>query len=204
MVIVKADLGFTWNELKSLKRIMAEEWGLNQDKNGDLGAWMYAFWVAKSAHITYVLYKYDVVVGLGALTVCGKKHHFLWLFLYYFTKFFLLRNKRSYNEYCNAYDKANECWKVDYDTEGDIIIVDKKYRGEGYGKLLMESLISVSKLYGNRMKIETYNDCAWKFHERYGAKRVFEKEVDGEVDSNSGEREVLFGYVINHNKECAV
>lgn len=177
---------------KQIVNMLDEEWDLGKASSkakGKTCAWIYWFEILSEAEQIIIEKDKDKIVGVCGYSKWNSKKHIFRKKFYSFLKSILInspliKNKKAIYKYNNDYDYLPKELDDYFDGEITILIVDKKYRGKKIGKNLLTHIFNLaSKDNMDNIQILSDESCNYKFYEKLGCKKVFEKEIpNGEPD----------------------
>ncbi len=180
------------SEMKQIVNMLYNEWNLGKKEakaKGKICAWIYLFEVLEETEKVVLEKEKNKVIGMCGYSKRNSKKYILR------KKFFkLLKNicinspsikdKKAIIKYSQDYDYTPAELKNHFDGEISLLIVDKKYRGKGIGQKMINKTFEYAKK-DNMKNIEILTDesCNFKFYEKCGCKKIYEKDIpNGEPD----------------------
>ena len=90
-----------------------------------------------------------------------------------------IKNKKALEKYYENYDDyVPENLAKKFDGEISILILDKKFRGQGFGKNMIQEIFVCAKKAGlKNLEIMTDESCSFGFYEKLGCEKVFETTI---------------------------
>lgn len=143
----------------------------------------------------------DKVIGIcGYAKWNSRKHLFRKSFYKKFKNILinshLIENKDGMIEYLDNYDYMSSELENYFDGEISIIIVDDKFRNQGIGKRMIFKIFECAKNDGmSNLQILSDESCNYKFYEKIGCKKIFEKEIINCESNKCGKSISEFGYI---------
>lgn len=171
-------------KLKRMANLLYDEWDLAKEKSGSKGktcAYIYLFEILNESEKIVIKMDDNKLVGFAGYSKWRSKKHIIRKTFYgLLTKLLinspLVKNKQAIYDYNEAYDGVPKDLEDYFDGELSILIVDKNYRGKGYGKALLNKIFYLAKQDNMKnMQILTDESCNYHFYELMGCKKI--KEV---------------------------
>lgn len=112
----------------------------------------------------------------------------------------LIKNKKAIYQYNCNYSYLPKNLEKQYDGEISILIVDKSYRGNNVGKeLLIDAFNKARDDSMEKVYILTDEFCNYKFYEKLGCKKVYEKNINNDEPNVCGNKIKEKGFVYEMN-----
>ena len=124
------------------------------------------------------------LLGFAGYSKNNSKKYLLRKRLAKFIKSILYKSKNikdvnALKEYNENYSYTPDEMKNDFDGEGSILILDKKYRGKGIGKRLLTELFNLAQKDNiKNLQILTDESCNYSIYEKLGCTKVYETVVE--------------------------
>lgn len=182
--------------------LLYQEWDLGKSAAGARGktcAWLYWFDILSEAERLVIETRDGNAIGVCGYSKWNSKSHLLRKRSYgtvrkLLANSFLVKNKAAIRKYDQDYDYTPQDLEDHFDGEIAILIVDKKFRGQKIGKKLLQTTFELARRdHMKNLQILTDESCNYKFYERMGCKKVYEKLIPngepdacGKVDSEIG------------------
>ncbi len=170
--------------LRKMANLLYDEWDLAKEKSKSKGktcAYIYLFEILNESEKIIIKKEDNKLVGFAGYSIWNSKKHiirktFYGLLAKLLINSPLVKNKQAIYDYNEAYDGVSSDLEDYFDGELSILIVDKKYRGKGYGKALLNKIFYLAKQ-DNMKNIQILSDeaCNYHFYELMGLKKI--KEV---------------------------
>lgn len=108
----------------------------------------------------------------------------------------LVPDKKAINEYNNNYNYLPKELNNYFDGELTILIINKSYRGIGIGKKLISNIFEIAKK-DNLKKIQILTDesCNFKFYEKLGCYKIYEKRISNSEPNVCGNITSEIGFI---------
>ncbi|MDR0462360.1 MAG: GNAT family N-acetyltransferase [Christensenellaceae bacterium] len=85
-----------------------------------------------------------------------------------------IKNKSGFWKYYESYHYSPKEFENYFDGDLSILIVDKRYRGRGLGKVLFDEICARAHKSGmKKMRIDTDDSCNKGFYERLGCRQMY-------------------------------
>ena len=172
--------------MKQVVNLLYNEWDMGKKASqakGKVCAWIYFFEIMEESE-KIVLEKIDnKVIGICGYSKWNSKKNLLKKYFYRLLKNILIhspliKNKQAIYEYNENYDYLPKELENYFDGEVSILIVDKIYRGNNYGKKLLLKVFEMAKSDNMKnLQILTDESCNFKFYEKLGCIKVYEKTI---------------------------
>lgn len=164
-------------------KLLEDEWDLGKKESGaskNLCAWIYLMELLEQAdYITYYR-ENDSLVGFASYAKWNSKKHFFRKKVYKIIKNRLYKSKEikdsnALKEYMNNYNYAPKKLENYFDGEVSMLIIDKKHRGKGIGKNLLQNVFNAAKKNNiKNLQILSDESCNYGIYEKLGCKKVYE------------------------------
>lgn len=170
--------------LRKMANLLYDEWDLAKEKSKSKGktcAYIYLFEILNESEKIVIKKEDNKLVGFAGYSIWNSKKHIIRKTFYGLLSKLLInsplvKNKQAIYDYNEAYDGVPSDLEDYFDGELSILIVDKKYRGKGYGKALLNKIFYLAKQDNMKnMQILTDESCNYQFYELMGCKKI--KEV---------------------------
>lgn len=199
-------------DMKELVKLFSNEWDLGSKESGapkSLCAWIYLMEILSETE-KYVYYKENgELLGFAGYAKYNSKKHYLRKSFYLFIKKVLYKSKKikdlnALKEYEDNYYYVPENLQNYFDGEVSMLILDKKCRGKGIGKKLLEEVFELAKKDNlNNLQILTDESCSYQIYERLGCKKVYETTVKnkeyGKLGSVLTEQAFIYEKALTNN-----
>lgn len=199
-------------KLKRMAELLYNEWDLGKRLSGAKGktcAYIYLFEILSETEKLVLKKENNKIVGFAGYSKWNSKKRiitkkFYGLMAKILINSPLVKNKQAIYDYNNAYDSIPSDLNNYFDGELSILIVDKNYRGKGYGKALLNKIFSLAKTDNMKnMQILTDESCNFKFYDAMGCKKTRETSVSKKV-SEKGEEKYIYEKVLEEGEENEV
>ena len=177
---------------KQIVDMLYNEWDLgktNSNAKGKTCAWIYWFEILNEAEQIIIQEDNNKVIGVCGYSKWNSKRHLIRKKYYGILRNILIhspliKNKKAIYKYNADYDYLPEELKNYFDGELTILIVDKSYRGRKIGKKLLTKVFELAQKDNMKnLQILTDESCNYKFYEKMGCKKIYEKIIpNGEID----------------------
>lgn len=166
--------------------ILAGEWNLGSKESGasrKLCAWIYLMEILEESERVIYYKENGKLLGFAGYSKYNSRKHLLRRKFYHFIKNRLYKSKEikdlnALKEYENNYNYLPENMNNYFDGELTILILDKKYRGKGIGKKLLQEIFQSAKRDNMKnLQILTDESCYYSIYEKLGCKKVYETIV---------------------------
>lgn len=174
-------------DMKQAVNLLENEWDLGEKESGasrHLCAWIYLMEILEETE-QFVYYRENgKLLGFGGYSKDNSKKYLLRKKIYAFMKNQLYKSKsikdlKALKDYEDNYHYVPDELKDYFDGEVSILILDKKCRGKGIGKKLLEEVFELAKKDNMRnLQILTDESCNWQVYERLGCKKIYETIVE--------------------------
>lgn len=182
-------------DMKQIVNILYEEWDLGKKRSkakGKVCAWIYLFEILEESEKIIIEKDNNKVIGICGYTKWNSKTHIIRKKFYSLLKNILIhsptiKNKNAIIKYNQDYDYLPKNMEGYFDGEISILIVDKNYRGKNIGKKLLINIFDAAK--NDNMKniqILTDESCNYKFYEKLGCCKIYEKNISSGESDKSG------------------
>ncbi|MCI8361630.1 MAG: GNAT family N-acetyltransferase [Clostridia bacterium] len=180
------------SEMKQIVNMLYNEWNLGKKEakaKGKICAWIYLFEVLEETEKVVLEKENNKVIGMCGYANWNSKKYIIRKKFFKLLKIIcinspLIKDKKAMIKYSKDYDYTPIELENHFDGEISLLIVDKKYRGKGIGKKMINRIFEYAKK--DKMKnieILTDESCNFKFYENCGCKKVYEKIIpNGEPD----------------------
>ena len=171
-------------KLRRMATLLDKEWDLAKERSkakGKTCAYIYLFGILSETEKMVIKKEDNKLVGFAGYTKWNSKKHFLRKKFYGLLENILInsplvKNKQAIYDYNEAYESVPADLDGYFDGELSILIVDKDYRGKGYGKALLNKIFYLAKQDNMKnMQILSDEACNYHFYELMGCKKI--KEV---------------------------
>ena len=199
-------------KLKRMAELLYNEWDLGKRLSGAKGktcAYIYLFEILSETEKLVLKKENNKIVGFAGYSKWNSKKRiitkkFYGLMAKILINSPLVKNKQAIYDYNNEYDNIPSDLNNYFDGELSILIVDKDYRGKGYGKALLNKIFSLAKTDNMKnMQILTDESCNFKFYDAMGCKKIRETSVSKKV-SKKGEEKYIYEKVLKEGEENEV
>lgn len=174
-------------DMKQAVKLLENEWDLGEKESGasrHLCAWIYLMGILEETE-QFVYYRENgKLLGFAGYSKDNSKKYLLRKRFYTFIKNQLYRSKeikdlKALKEYEDNYYYVPNELKNYFDGEVSMLILDKKCRGKGIGKKLLEQVFELAKKDNMKnLQILTDESCSWKVYEKIGCQRIYETIVE--------------------------
>lgn len=191
-------------KLKRMAELLYNEWDLGKRLSGAKGktcAYIYLFEILSETEKLVLKKENNKIVGFAGYSKWNSKKRiiskrFYGLMAKILINSPLVKNKQAIYDYNNEYDNIPSDLNNYFDGELSILIVDKNYRGKGYGTKLLKTAFDLAKKDNMKnLKIVTDDDCNYKYYESLGFKKIYEEPIY--FDKNKKYKEEQFIYEVN-------
>lgn len=199
-------------KLKRMTELLYNEWDMGKKASGAKGktcAYIYLFEILSETEKLVLKKENNKIVGFAGYSNWNSKKRIIPKKIYGLMAKILIngplvKNKQAIYDYNKAYDVIPSDLSNYFDGELSILIVDKKYRGKGYGKALLNKIFSLAKIDNMRnMQILTDESCNFKFYNAMDCKRIRKLSVSKKV-SEKGEDKYIYEKVLKEGEENEV
>ncbi len=175
--------------------LLYKEWDLGKTSSkatGRVCAWRYLMCILEESEKIIVYKENKKIIGFCGYAKWKSKKHFIKKKFYHFVKILLtlshkIKDKQALKSYMENYESIPQELKGRFDGEISILLVNKEYRGKGYGKKLLEEIFDMARNDGIKsLQIITDEGCNYKFYDKLNCKKVFEKTVKNEESYKIG------------------
>ena len=177
---------------KQIVDMLYNEWDLgktNSNAKGKTCAWIYWFEILNEAEQIIIQEDNNKVIGVCGYSKWNSKRHLIRKKYYGILRNILIhspliKNKKAIYKYNADYDYLPEELKNYFNGELTILIIDKSYRGRKIGKKLLTKVFELAQKDNMKnLQILTDESCNYKFYEKMGCKKIYEKIIpNGEID----------------------
>lgn len=174
-------------DMKQAVNLLENEWDLGEKESGasrHLCAWIYLMEILEETQ-QFVYYRENgKLLGFAGYSKNNSKKYLLRKRFYTFIKNQLYKSKeikdlKALKEYEDNYYYVPNELKDYFDGEVSMLILDKKCRGEGIGKKLLEQVFELAKKDNMKnLQILTDESCSWQVYEKLGCQRIYETVVE--------------------------
>lgn len=177
--------------------ILSNEWNLGclQTKLPKIVCGLrYLFASLLCSHKSYVaVYNFNVL-GIICIRYPNKEDNQWYTYLFNLCEKNIFWDKRkAFQEYDNQYSYIeNKCDEI-ADTVLELFIVDKKYRGFGVGKSLLDIGLSQAK---TSISVSTDTNCNYQFYLHNGFEIIESKELDAGFEFKVSEDDLEIDYLL--------
>lgn len=174
-------------DMRQAVKLLDNEWNLGKKEScskGTICAWIYLMEILEKTE-KFVFYKqHGKLLGFAGYSKNSSTKHLVKKKFYTFIKKQLYKSKKIKNldglkQYENNYQYVPDELENYFDGELIILIVDKKYRGQGIGKKLLLKAFELAK--NDNMKnlqISTDESCSYQIYEKLGCKKIYETIIE--------------------------
>lgn len=176
-----------YKDMKHAVTLLEDEWNLGEKESGAprrLCAWIYLMEILEETE-RFIYYRENKkLLGFAGYSKNNSKKYLLRKRLAKFIKSILYKSKNikdvnALKEYNENYSYTPDEMKNDFDGEGSILILDKKYRGKGIGKRLLTELFNLAQKDNiKNLQILTDESCNYSIYEKLGCTKVYETVVE--------------------------
>lgn len=107
-----------------------------------------------------------------------------------------IRDKKALVKYNDDYDYTPDELQERFDGEISIIILDKNYRGKWLRKKMLQKVFEYAKYDDVKcLQILTDESCNFRFYERLGCRKVYEKTIPNGEPNKCGDTVSEQGYI---------
>jgi len=174
-------------DMKQAVELFINEWDLGEKESGAsrrLCAWIYLMEILEETE-QFVYYRENgKMLGFAGYSKDNSKKHLLRKRFYTFIKKQLYKSKEikdlnALKEYEDNYYYVPDELKGYFDGEVSMLILDKKCRGKGIGKKLLQSVFDLAKKDNMKnLQILTDESCSYGVYEKLGCEKVYETIVE--------------------------
>ena len=174
-------------DMKQAVLLLENEWNLGKKESastGNICAWIFLMSILEETE-KFVYYKeHGKLIGFAGYSKNSSTRHLFRKKFYSFIKKQLYKSKKIKNlnglkQYEKNYSYTPDKLKNYFDGELSILILDKKYRGQGIGKrLLLQTFELAKKDNIKKLQIVTDESCSYQIYEKLGCKKIYETMVE--------------------------
>lgn len=174
-------------DMKQAVTLLENEWNLGQKGSGASGrlcAWIYLMEILEETE-QFVYYRENgQMLGFAGYSKDNSKKHLLQKRFYTFIKNQLYKSKdikdiKALKEYEDNYSYVPEAMRGYFDGEVSILILDKKCRGRGIGKKLLQEIFKLAQKDNMKnLQILTDESCNYYIYEKLGCEKVYETIIE--------------------------
>lgn len=196
-------------KLGRMTDMLYEQWDMGKEKSKSIGktcAYIYLFDILSEAEKLILKYENKTLIGYASYSKWNSKKHFLRK-KFYGTLYKILinsplvKNKKAIDEYYMIYNEIPTEFDRYFDGEVGILIVDKKYRGKGYGKELLSKVFDLAKQDNMKnIQILTDDSCNYKIYEKFGCEKIFEVTIPVGEPGKSKEENYIYEKVFKEGE----
>lgn len=170
--------------------LLYKEWNLGKIQakaDGKICAWVYLMEVLEESEQIVTIKEGKRLVGFCGYAKYNSRKHVIEKSIYHFIKKILLsspkiKDKKALKQYLESYDYTPKELEDYFDGEISILIVNKKDRGKGLGKKLLEDTFELAKKDNIRkLQILTDGACNFQFYEFCGCSKIYETIIIDEI-----------------------
>lgn len=193
---------------KQIVDMLYNEWDLgkkNSKAKGKTCAWIYWFEVLNEAEQVIIEKDDDKVIGVCGYSKWNSKKYSIRKKYYGILKNILIhspliKNKQALYKYNDNYNYLPKELENYFDGEITILIVDKCYRNKKIGKKLLTEIFELANK-DNMRNIQILSDesCNYKFYEKLGCKKVYEKIISNGEPDKCGKISFEKGFIYEKN-----
>ncbi len=200
-------------KLKRMAELLYNEWDLGKKASGAKGktcAYIYLFGILSETEKLVLKKENNNIVGFAGYSKWSSKKHFIRKKFYELLMEILInsplvKNKQAIYDYNKAYDSIPSDLNNYFDGELSILIVDKDYRGKGYGKALLNKIFSLAKTDNMKnMQILTDESCNYSFYDVMGCKKIREVSISVGEPGRKKEENYIYEKVLKEGEENEV
>ena len=191
-------------DFKYLAEILDEQWDLGKElswtPNSNICAKIYAHYCIASVTKSLVLAdENDKCIGYVAITKLSDKSKLSIHRIYHnlCRKYLInhkIKNQEGLRKYYATYTYSTD---ENFDCELELFIVDRQYRGKGFGKLLFNRIVEVAKgLNLKSLKIDTDESCSYGIYGKLGAEMLYKTFVNSAEHLGQGEHVFTYKFDI--------
>ena len=175
--------------------LLYKEWDLGKISSmakGKICAWIYLMEILQESEKIIVYKEKSKVIGFCGYAKWKSKKHLIKKKFYGFIRRLLMnshkiKNKQALNSYMENYESIPKELKGRFDGEISILLVNKEYRGKGYGKKLLQEVFELAKDDGiKNLQIITDESCNYEFYNKLNCKKIYQKTVRNEEPCKVG------------------
>lgn len=192
-------------DMKQAVELFINEWDLGAKESGAsrrLCAWIYLMEILEETE-QFVYYRENgKMLGFAGYSKDNSKKHLLRKRFYTFIKKQLYKSKeikdlKALKQYEDNYYYVPYELKGYFDGEVSMLILDKKCRGKGIGKKLLQEVFDLAKKDNMKnLQILTDESCSYGVYEKSGCEKVYETIVEnkeyGKLGSVLTERAYIY------------
>lgn len=181
--------------------LLYNEWDLGKTASkatGKICAWVYLMLILEESETIVIERINGRLIGFCGYSKWGSRKKLIPKKFYSIIKRILMlspsiKSKEAIIKYNKDYSYTPKNMKDYFDGEISIIIVNKKYRGKGFGKKMLLKIFDIAEK-DNLKNLQILSDesCNFKFYEHLGCKRIYETNIPS-GESGRGIREA--GYI---------
>ena len=185
-------------KLKRMAELLYNEWDLGKRLSGAKGktcAYIYLFEILSETEKLVLKKENNKIVGFAGYSKWNSKKRIIPKKIYGLMAKILMnsplvKNKQALYDYNNAYESIPSDLKNYFDGEISILIIDKNYRGKGYGKALLNKIFFLAKKDNMKnLQILTDESCNYHFYVAVECKKIKEISISKQV-SEKGEKNI--------------
>lgn len=193
-----------YQEMKQVVNLLYDEWDLGKKSSqakGKVCAWIYLFEILEESEKLILEKTNNKVIGICGYSKWNSKKHLLKKKFYKTLKNILIhspfiKNKQAIYKYYKNYDYLPQELENHFDGEISILIVDKNYRGNNYGKTLLLKTFEIAKQDNMKnLQILTDESCNFTFYEKLGCKKIYEKTIINSEPNKCGNTSSEKGFI---------
>lgn len=193
-----------YREMNQIVNLLYDEWDLGKTPSqakGKVCAWIYFFGIMEESEKIILEKINNKVIGICGYSKWNSKKNLFRKRFYTILKNILInspfvKNKKAIYKYNEDYDYLPNELNNYFDGEVSILIVDKNYRGKDYGKKLLLKIFEIAKNDKmNNLQILTDESCNFKFYEKLGCEKIYEKVIPNREPNKCGDITFEKGFI---------
>ena len=176
-----------FKDMKQAVELFVTEWDLGEKESGAsrrLCAWIYLMEILEETEQFVYYREHGKMLGFAGYSKDNSKKHLVRKKFYTFIKKQLYKSKqikdlKALKEYEDNYYYVPEELKDYFDGEISMLILDKKCRGRGIGKKLLQEVFDLAKKDNMKnLQILTDESCTYGIYEKLGCEKVYETIIE--------------------------
>ena len=184
--------------------LLYKEWDLGKTSSkatGRVCAWRYLMCILEESEEIIVYKENKKIIGFCGYAKWKSKKHFIKKKFYHFIKELLtlspkIKDKKALKSYMENYESIPQELKGRFDGEISILLVDKYYRGKGYGKKLLQEVFELVKNDEiKNLQIITDESCNYEFYDKLNCQKVCEMTVRNEEPYKLGAKRMEQAFI---------